>query len=113
MGIPDAIVDGEGTASRVAGIISKQELVKSPAISVVVDEKCDGCAYCIEPCPAQALTLIEYVQKDSVKKTVEANDAICRGCGVCMATCPKEGIFIRHFKPTYFEEMINSVEGRE
>jgi len=113
MGIPDAIIDGEGTASRVAGIISKQELVKSPSISVVVDEKCDGCAYCIEPCPAQALTLIEYMQKDSVKKTVEANDAICRGCGVCMATCPKEGIFVRHFKPEYFVEMINSVAGSE
>jgi heterodisulfide reductase subunit A-like polyferredoxin len=113
MGIPDAIIDGEGVASRVAGIISKQELVKSPAISVVVDEKCDGCAYCIEPCPAQALTLIEYMQKDSVKKTVEANDAICRGCGVCMATCPKEGIFVRHFKPEYFETMINSVAGSE
>jgi len=113
MGIPDAIIDGEGAASRVAGIISKDELVKSPAISVVVDEKCDGCAYCIDPCPAQALTLIEYMQKDSVKKTVEANDAICRGCGVCMATCPKEGIFVRHFKPKYFEEMINSVAGSE
>jgi heterodisulfide reductase subunit A len=113
MGIPDAIIDGEGTASRVAGVISKQELVKSPTISVVVDEKCDGCAYCIEPCPAQALTLIEYMQKNSKKKTVEANDAICRGCGVCMATCPKEGIFVRHFKPMYFEEMINSVVGSE
>jgi heterodisulfide reductase subunit A len=113
MGIPDAIIDGEGAASRVAGVISKEELVKSPTISVVVDEKCDGCAYCIEPCPAQALTLIEYVQKDSVKKTVEANDAICRGCGVCMATCPKEGIFVRHFRPEYFEEMINSVIGSE
>jgi heterodisulfide reductase subunit A-like polyferredoxin len=113
MGIPDAIIDGEGAASRVAGVISKEELVKSPTISVVVDEKCDGCAYCIEPCPAQALTLIEYMQKDSVKKTVEANEAICRGCGVCMATCPKEGIFIRHFKPEYFEEMINSVMGSE
>jgi heterodisulfide reductase subunit A len=113
MGIPDAIIDGEGAASRVAGVIAKQELVKSPTISVVVDEKCDGCAYCIEPCPAQALTLIEYMQKDSVKKTVEANEAICRGCGVCMATCPKEGIFVRHFKPKYFEEMINSVAGSE
>ena len=113
MGIPDAIIDGEGTASRVAGVISKEELVKSPTISVVVDEKCDGCAYCIEPCPAQALTLIEYKQKDKVKKTVEANDAICRGCGVCMATCPKEGIFVRHWKPKYFEEMINSVAGSE
>jgi heterodisulfide reductase subunit A len=111
MGIPDAIIDGEGTASRVAGVISKEELVKSPAISVVVDEKCDGCAYCIDPCPAQALTLIEYMQKDSVKKTVEVNEAICRGCGVCMATCPKEGIFVRHFKPKYFEEMIKSVAG--
>jgi len=114
MGIPDSIIDGEGTASRVAGIISKKELVKSPAISFVVDEKCDGCAYCIEPCPAQALTLIEYKQEEgSVKKTVEVNEAICRGCGVCMATCPKEGIFVWHFKPEYFEEMINSVAGSE
>ena len=113
MGIPDSIIDGEGTASRAAGIISKEELVKSPAISYVVDEKCDGCAYCIEPCPAQALTLIEYKQKDSIKKTVEVNEAICRGCGVCMATCPKEGIFIWHFKQEYFEAMINSVAGSE
>jgi heterodisulfide reductase subunit A len=113
MGTPDAIIDGEGTASRVAGVISKEKLVKSPTISVVVDEKCDGCAYCIDPCPAQALTLIEYMQKDSVKKTVEVNEAICRGCGICMATCPKEGIFVRHFKPKYFEEMINAVGGSE
>ena len=113
LGIPDAIIDGEGTASRVAGVISKEELVKSPTISFVVDENCDGCAYCIEPCPAQAITLIDYMQKDSVKKTVEVNEAICRGCGVCMATCPKEGIFVWHFKPKYFEEMINSVAGSE
>jgi len=112
MGILDAIIDGEGTASCAAGVISKKELVKSPAISIVVDEKCDGCAYCIEPCPAQAITLIEYLQEDgSIKKTVEVNEAICRGCGVCMATCPKKGIFIRHFKPEYFKEMIKSVAG--
>ncbi len=112
MGIPEAIIDGEGAASRVAGIISKKELVKSPAISVVVDEKCDGCAYCIDPCPAKAIILLEYKQEDGrIKKTVDVNEAICRGCGVCMATCPKEGIFVRHFKPHYFEEMIKSVTG--
>jgi heterodisulfide reductase subunit A len=113
MGIPDAIIDGEGAVSRVAGVISKKELIKSPTISFVVDEKCDGCAYCIEPCPAQAITLIEYMQNGDIKKTVEVNEAICRGCGVCMATCPKEGIFVRHFKPEYFEEMIKSVAGGE
>jgi heterodisulfide reductase subunit A len=112
MGILDAIVDGEAAASRVAGIISQKELVKSPATSFVVDEYCDGCAYCIDPCPSHAIALIEYMTADgSIKKTVEVNEAVCRGCGVCMATCPKKGIFIRHFKPEYFEEMIKAVVG--
>ena len=110
MGTLDAIVDGEAAASRAAGIISQKELVKSPAISFVVDEYCDGCAYCIDPCPANAITLIEYMTTDgSIKKTVEVNEAVCRGCGVCMATCPKKGIFVKHFKPEYFEEMIKAV----
>jgi heterodisulfide reductase subunit A-like polyferredoxin len=112
MEVSDAIIDGEAAASRAAGIISKQELVKSPAISFVVDEYCDGCAYCIDPCPSNAISLIEYMTADgSIKKTVEVNEAVCRGCGVCMATCPKKGIFIRHFKPEYFEEMIKAVVG--
>jgi heterodisulfide reductase subunit A len=110
MGALDAIVDGEAAASRAAGIISQKELVKSPAISFVVDEYCDGCAYCIDPCPSNAITLIEYMIADgNIKKTVEVNEAVCRGCGVCMATCPKKGIFVRHFKPEYFEEMIKAV----
>jgi heterodisulfide reductase subunit A len=112
MGILEAITDGEGTASRVAGIISKKELLKSPLVSVVVDELCDGCAYCIEPCPAQALTLIEYIQHDgTIKKTVDSNDAICRGCGICMATCPKKGIYVRNFKPEQFSAMVQSLKG--
>jgi heterodisulfide reductase subunit A len=110
MEVLDAIVDGEAAASRAAGIISQKQLVKSPATSFVVDEYCDGCAYCIEPCPSHAITLIEYMTADgSIKKTVEVNEAVCRGCGVCMATCPKKGIFVRHFKPEYFEEMIKAV----
>ena len=38
-------------------------------ISEVVDKNCDGCAYCIDPCPYNALTLIEYVRGDQIKKT--------------------------------------------
>lgn len=110
MGMLEAIIDGEGVASRVAGVISNMELIKSPMVSVVVDENCDGCAYCIEPCPAQALTLIEYIQHDgTIKKTVDNNDAICRGCGICMATCPKMGIFVNNFKPEHFNAMVQSL----
>jgi heterodisulfide reductase subunit A len=110
MGMLEAVIDGEGAASRVAGVISRDKLIKSPTVSVVVDENCDGCAYCIDPCPAQALTLIEYMQHDgSIKKTVDNNDAICRGCGICMATCPKMGIYINNFKPEHFNTMIRSM----
>jgi len=106
--VSKGLVDGEAAASRVAGIISKSEMVKAPTLSFVVDENCDGCAYCIEPCPARAITLIEYMRDGNVKKTVEVNEAMCRGCGICMATCPKDGIFVRHFKPDYFRAMIKA-----
>jgi hypothetical protein len=26
-----------------------------------------------------------------------------------MATCPKEGVFIKHFKPEHFMEMVRAV----
>lgn len=104
-----SVVSGEGAASRAAGIIAHDELSKSPVISYVVDKNCDGCAYCIEPCPAHAITLIEYMKEGNIKKTVETNDALCKGCGSCMATCPKEGIFVHHFKPEHLRAMVDAL----
>jgi heterodisulfide reductase subunit A len=107
-GISCAIAEGEGAASRVATIISHDVLQKEPTLSFVVDEKCDGCAYCIDPCVFDAITLFEYMHEGNVKKTVDVNEAVCKGCGVCMATCPKEGIYVRHFKPEQFKAMIHA-----
>jgi heterodisulfide reductase subunit A len=104
----EGLVDGEAAASRAAGIILKDKITKAPTLSLVLDENCDGCAYCIEPCPAQAITLLEYKYNGSIKKTVEVNEAMCKGCGICMATCPKDGIIVRHFKPEYFRVMIKA-----
>ena len=108
----EAIIEGEAAASRASGIVSKNEIIKSPAIAFVVDENCDGCAYCIEPCPTHAITLIEYMKEGVIKKTVDINEAICKGCGICMATCPKKGVFIRHYKPEYFTTMSKSLAGK-
>ena len=63
-------------------------------ISFVVDENCDGCAYCVDTCPYKAITLLEYKWQGSIKKTVEVNESICKGCGCCLATCPKKGIYV-------------------
>ena len=96
--LDETIAQATAAASRAATILAKDELPLEAAISEVVDKNCDGCAYCIDPCPYQALTLIEYMLKGEIKKTVETNEALCKGCGVCQATCPKLGIFIRHYK---------------
>ncbi|MDZ7312492.1 MAG: hydrogenase iron-sulfur subunit, partial [candidate division KSB1 bacterium] len=104
--IEDAVIDGEAAASRVATVLASPMMVKAPVISHVVEENCDGCAYCVEPCPTRTITLLEFMQRGEIKKVVEVNEATCIGCGICMATCPKKGIFVRHFKPEYFSAMV-------
>jgi len=110
----ESIAQAMGAASRAATVLAKDEMELDPTISEVIDANCDGCAYCIDPCPFNALTLIEYVRGNAIKKTVERNEALCKGCGVCMATCPKSGIFVRNFKLEQIEAMVDAaLEGAE
>jgi heterodisulfide reductase subunit A len=97
-GLHETIAQATAAASRAATILAKDSLEPESAISEVIDENCDGCAYCIDPCPYHALTLIEYMRGGAIKKTVESNEALCKGCGVCQATCPKDGILVQHYK---------------
>ncbi len=106
--VKESIAQAMGAAARAATLLSKDELELEASISEVVDANCDGCAYCIDPCPYNALTLIEYVRGDQIKKTVQSNPALCKGCGVCMATCPKQGIFVWHFKPEQINAMVDA-----
>ena len=95
--IEESIAEAYAAASRASTILSKDFLQLESTISNPVDENCDGCAFCIEPCPYQALALLEYMKGGEVKKTVEVNEVLCKGCGSCMATCPKQGIFVKGF----------------
>jgi heterodisulfide reductase subunit A len=106
--VEESIAQADAAAARAATILSKDEIELEATISHVVDENCDGCAYCIDPCPYSALTLIEYMYKGDIKKTVERDGALCKGCGVCMATCPKKGIFIRGFKLEQLGVMVEA-----
>jgi heterodisulfide reductase subunit A len=106
--IEESISQAFGAASRASTVLSKDTLEIEPTISKVVDEDCDGCAYCVDPCPYKAITLVEY-QKDGVtKKTVKVNDALCKGCGCCMATCPKKGIYVKRFKLEQLSSMVEA-----
>ncbi|HLB72593.1 MAG TPA: FAD-dependent oxidoreductase [Sedimentisphaerales bacterium] len=106
--VSESIAQADAAAARAATILSKDEIELDAKISEIIDAYCDGCAYCIDPCPYKALTLIEYMYKGSIKKTVERDAALCKGCGVCMATCPKKGIFVRGFKLEQISAMVDA-----
>ena len=104
--VDESIAQALAASSRASTIISKDEIELAAVISNVVDENCDGCAYCIDPCPYKALTLLEYMREGSIKKTVEVDELLCKGCGTCMATCPKLGIYVRNFKLEHIAAQI-------
>ena len=106
--IEESIAQADAAAGRAATILSKDEIELDANISEIVDDNCDGCAYCIDPCPYKALTLIEYMLKGDIKKTVERDAALCKGCGVCQATCPKKGVFIRSFRLEQLSAMVEA-----
>ena len=107
----ESIIQAQAAASRASTILSRDSVELEANISQVIDESCDGCAYCIEPCFYQAITLIEYMREGGVKKTVEVDETACKGCGVCMATCPKKGIFVRGFRLEQIgAQVISSLE---
>jgi len=91
------IAQAKAAAARAATVLSRPEIALESTISYIVDENCDGCAYCVETCPFGGLWLIEYMKDGTVKKTIENNPSLCKGCGSCQATCPKRGVFIYGF----------------
>jgi heterodisulfide reductase subunit A len=111
--LTESVVQAAAAAGRAATILAQQTLSIGPMISHVVEEKCDGCAYCVEPCPFNAITLVEYENETGeIEKRVVVEEMLCKGCGTCQATCPKGGIFVSHFKLDYLRAMtMAALEG--
>ncbi len=109
--IEDSIRLGLAAVARAATVLSKDYLELESIVSRPIDENCDGCAFCVDACPYQAITLLEYMKEGSVKKTVEVNESQCKGCGSCMATCPKQGIFVAGFTLGQIEAQVDAALG--
>ena len=109
--IEECILQAQAAASRAATILAQDSIEMEANISEVVDENCDGCAYCVDTCPYKAITLLEYMWQGTVKKLVEADETVCKGCGCCEATCPKKGVFVRGFTLDQIEAQIHAALG--
>ncbi|MFA6220962.1 MAG: CoB--CoM heterodisulfide reductase iron-sulfur subunit A family protein [Desulfomonilaceae bacterium] len=80
--IREAISQGLGTASRAAGILSKEALFTSGIVADINPETCCGCLGCVQVCPYGAINFIEN------RGVCQVNKVLCKGCGGCAATCP-------------------------
>ncbi len=109
--IEESILQAQAASARAASVLVQDSLELGANISQVVDESCDGCAYCVDTCPFKAITLLEYMWQGAIKKVVETADSTCKGCGCCQATCPKNGIFIRGFTLEQIEAQIHAALG--
>jgi len=97
--VTESVIQASAAAARAATVLSQKAIDIEPTISHVRNERCDGCAYCVDPCPYNAITLVEYETEDGqTKKRVVVDETLCKGCGTCQATCPKDAIFISHFR---------------
>jgi len=106
--IEESIIQAQAAAARASAILSKDYVELEATVSCVIEDKCDGCAYCVDPCPYKAIRLVEYQANGTTKKRVQVDEAVCKGCGTCMATCPKNAIFVWHFRPEQLTAQVHA-----
>ena len=111
--LTETVTQALAAAGRAATVLSNRTIEIEPIISHVNEDKCDGCAYCVDPCPFKAITLVEYQNEaGQTKKRVVVDETVCKGCGTCQATCPKNAIFVWHFKLDYLRAMTMAALGK-
>jgi heterodisulfide reductase subunit A len=87
-------------ALEVVRLFNIGQVVISPTVAEVDQEKCVGCAECIMSCPYTAISR-------NADGKAEVNAALCHGCGTCAATCPSGAIVALHFTD---EEIVSQID---
>jgi heterodisulfide reductase subunit A len=98
--IAESISQAYGAASKAAIPLQNKRVVVEPVVSVIDEEKCTGCATCVENCPYGA------IEKDEETKKAKVTEVICKGCGICATNCPEVAITIKHYMK---EQMIAQI----
>ncbi len=100
--IPDTVAQAGGAAAKVAGLLSRDELVTSPMVSTVNETLCSGCLLCVPVCPYRALEAGVITERISgyparERTVVKVNTGLCQGCGACNAACRSGAVEVRGF----------------
>lgn len=103
--IEESIAQAQAAAARAANLLSKPSLELDAIKASVDEEKCDGCALCVDVCPYNAISLVERTGEPG--RIIRINKAQCKGCGLCQGTCPKRGVHVDGFT---FEQVAAQID---
>ncbi len=100
--IPETVTQAGACASKVIGLLSKDNLVGNPCVAHPNEMMCNGCSTCANVCPYGAIT---YEVKDfsrrkdgtMMRRVAQVNPAVCQGCGCCTVACPSGAMDLHGF----------------
>ncbi|MGI6238363.1 MAG: 4Fe-4S binding protein [Christensenellales bacterium] len=99
--IPETVAQAGAAASKVIGLLAKDQLITSPCVAEVDELMCNGCSQCEKVCPYGAITYAEREVRGpgvrEVRRLASVNPAVCQGCGACTVTCPSGAIDLMGF----------------
>ena len=89
--IPDSVCQAGAAASKVIGLLNKDQLQSNPQISRVNETLCQGDGACVGICPYGAISIVEKTFRENSRKVTrpvaQVNPGLCQGCGACTVTC--------------------------
>jgi 2-oxoglutarate ferredoxin oxidoreductase subunit delta len=75
--------------------ISPPQVLKLRDVDIIIiEDRCKGCAFCIEFCPKDVLEEDKKFNARGVRPPRVRDSDLCVGCGVCEAICPDFAIFL-------------------
>jgi 2-oxoglutarate ferredoxin oxidoreductase subunit delta len=60
----------------------------------VIDERCKGCAICVEFCPKDVLALAEHYNSKGYHPPRPIHPEDCVNCGLCELLCPEFAVYV-------------------
>jgi heterodisulfide reductase subunit A len=92
-------------AAKTYSIVNEGKLKLAPTIAKIDKETCQWCDKCQQACPFDAISMIEY----NNKQIASVNASVCKGCGMCLPVCQSDSIELLGYTNIEIEEMIDAL----
>lgn len=95
------LVGGSGALALLPWLSPDKAMKRN--VAVVNPANCNGCSWCYQDCPHEAITMVEHDFKKGHRQAL-VDPELCTACGICAGACPSATPF-RHV-----DELISGIE---